>query len=341
MAKTQPRGEQILDNTIKLDTPNQDVTGILPAGNGGTGNSTNALNNVLLGNGTGALQTVAPGANGNVLSSNGTTWQSAAPSGGGFNLTTKGDIHGYNTGQARIPVGTDGQVLVADSGNALGVSYQTVNFQTRRNSQVASNPGAATLNFYGMATAPVITSGIAAVNGDDLDGPHVQISSTAVAANVASIASAFTQERGDWDYDVSIKVKLTAQALTTGRMWVGVFSASPAALDLPLVHIAGFRLVTTGAVGSPNWRAITAAGTATQTNIDTGVAGAVSTSYVLRVVSRGHGTAYDFYVNGKFIGTSTTNLPTATTLMGYGVYSTALSTTASQLKLAWISIMQD
>lgn len=29
MPKTQPRGEQILDNTIKLDTPNQDVTGVL------------------------------------------------------------------------------------------------------------------------------------------------------------------------------------------------------------------------------------------------------------------------------------------------------------------------
>lgn len=78
MAKTQPRGGQILDNTIKLDTPNQDVTGVLPAANGGTGNSTNTLNNVLLGNGTGALQTVAPGTSGNALKSNGTTWASAA-----------------------------------------------------------------------------------------------------------------------------------------------------------------------------------------------------------------------------------------------------------------------
>lgn len=76
MPKTQPRGEQILDNTIKLDTPNQDVTGVLPVTNGGTGNATNPLNNVLLGNGTGALQGVAPGASGNVLQSNGTTWVS-------------------------------------------------------------------------------------------------------------------------------------------------------------------------------------------------------------------------------------------------------------------------
>lgn len=38
-------------------------------------------NSVLLGNGTSAIQTVAPGASGNVLTSTGTTWTSATPSG--------------------------------------------------------------------------------------------------------------------------------------------------------------------------------------------------------------------------------------------------------------------
>jgi hypothetical protein len=57
------------------------VTGTLPVGNGGTGAATFTANNVLLGNGTSALQVVAPGTNGNVLQSNGTTWVSAsAPS---------------------------------------------------------------------------------------------------------------------------------------------------------------------------------------------------------------------------------------------------------------------
>jgi hypothetical protein len=54
------------------------VTGTLPVGNGGTGAATFTANNVLLGNGTSALQVVAPGTNGNVLQSNGTTWVSAA-----------------------------------------------------------------------------------------------------------------------------------------------------------------------------------------------------------------------------------------------------------------------
>jgi hypothetical protein len=46
---------------------------------GGTGASSLASNNVLLGNGTSALQVVAPGTSGNVLTSNGTTFVSSAP----------------------------------------------------------------------------------------------------------------------------------------------------------------------------------------------------------------------------------------------------------------------
>jgi hypothetical protein len=50
----------------------------LAVADGGTGSSTLSANAVLLGNGTSALQTVAPGTSGNVLKSNGTTWTSAS-----------------------------------------------------------------------------------------------------------------------------------------------------------------------------------------------------------------------------------------------------------------------
>ena len=63
------------------------VDGTLPAANGGTGQSSLTANNVLLGNGTSAVQFVAPGTTGNVLTSNGTTWTSAAV-GGGFDAGT-------------------------------------------------------------------------------------------------------------------------------------------------------------------------------------------------------------------------------------------------------------
>ena len=55
------------------------TAGTLPVAAGGTGAATFTANNVLLGNGTSALQVVAPGTTGNVLTSNGTTWASTAP----------------------------------------------------------------------------------------------------------------------------------------------------------------------------------------------------------------------------------------------------------------------
>jgi hypothetical protein len=53
-------------------------TPTLGVSSGGTGAATLAANNVLLGNGTSALQVVAPGTSGNVLTSAGGTWTSAA-----------------------------------------------------------------------------------------------------------------------------------------------------------------------------------------------------------------------------------------------------------------------
>jgi hypothetical protein len=65
--------------TVKLLAAN-----LTPVANGGTGAASLTANNVLLGNGTSALQVVAPGNAGNVLTSNGTTWQSTAPAPSGI-----------------------------------------------------------------------------------------------------------------------------------------------------------------------------------------------------------------------------------------------------------------
>tara|TARA_R110000787_G_scaffold53701_2_gene125529 strand:- start:238 stop:1494 length:1257 start_codon:yes stop_codon:yes gene_type:complete len=40
-------------------------------------------------------------------------------------LTTKGDTHGYTTENARVPIGVDGQILTADSTQALGLGWAT------------------------------------------------------------------------------------------------------------------------------------------------------------------------------------------------------------------------
>lgn len=57
------------------------------------------------------------GATGNVTITN--TGLTSSP------LTTKGDLWGFDTGQNRVPVGTNGFVLMADSAQTLGVGYST------------------------------------------------------------------------------------------------------------------------------------------------------------------------------------------------------------------------
>ena len=71
-------------------TLNQNTTGTsaglsttLIVGKGGTGLGTLTANNVILGAGTSAVTFVAPGTKGNVRTSDGTTWKSAASAGGG------------------------------------------------------------------------------------------------------------------------------------------------------------------------------------------------------------------------------------------------------------------
>jgi hypothetical protein len=73
-------GVQFPDNSVQTTAA---VTGTIPVASGGTGATSLTANNVILGNGTSAVQVVAPSTAGNVLTSNGTTWVSQAAGGGG------------------------------------------------------------------------------------------------------------------------------------------------------------------------------------------------------------------------------------------------------------------
>jgi hypothetical protein len=121
--------------TVKLLAAN-----VTPVANGGTGSATLTANNVLLGNGTSALQVVAPGTTGNVLTSDGTTWGSAALPAGGLTYiytttpvtaTDKQGVLADTSGGAftvTLPAtpSTGAQVVVADAGSSWGTNNLTV-----------------------------------------------------------------------------------------------------------------------------------------------------------------------------------------------------------------------
>jgi hypothetical protein len=100
---------------------NSDITSItglttaLTVAQGGTSSTTLTLNNVLLGNGTSALQAVAPSTNGNILTSNGTTWVSSSPpTVGGF-----GQLF-TSSGTFTVPTAVTGVKITLSGGGGAG-----------------------------------------------------------------------------------------------------------------------------------------------------------------------------------------------------------------------------
>jgi len=112
-------GSLTLGGTLSGVDLTTQVTGTLPVANGGTGAATLAANNVLLGNGTSALQAVAPGTAGNVLTSNGTTWTSSAPAGGGGAVSYPQNIQSANY-----------TLVLGDAGKQIFHPASDANFRT-------------------------------------------------------------------------------------------------------------------------------------------------------------------------------------------------------------------
>lgn len=118
------------------------ATGTLGVANGGTGATSLTANNVLLGNGTSAVQVVAPGSSGNVLTSNGTTWTSAAAAGGAWVFLTSVTANGAATADVENAFNAYDMYVIVGTGIRLSTNatfdarlkvagaYQTTNYLT-------------------------------------------------------------------------------------------------------------------------------------------------------------------------------------------------------------------
>jgi hypothetical protein len=92
----------------------------LPVANGGTGQNTLPANAVLIGNGTSGITSVSPGALGQVLTSNGVSWISQAPTTSGGTVTSVA----FSTGSTGLtvtgsPITSSGTISLAGTLNVL------------------------------------------------------------------------------------------------------------------------------------------------------------------------------------------------------------------------------
>lgn len=131
-------GTNVVDAVTHLTSLS--LTNDLAVADGGTGSSTLTAENVILGNGTNAVKFVAPGSNGNVLTSNGTTWVSTAPSGGvttfsagTTGLTPNSASNGAITLGGTLAIGSGGTGATTDSGARTNLGLGTIATQNSNN----------------------------------------------------------------------------------------------------------------------------------------------------------------------------------------------------------------
>lgn len=99
------------------------TTGTLPVGSGGTGSTSLTANSILVGNGTNALQRIDPGASGNIVISNGTTWNSVNPLTTGLGKRGPRQTKFTSSGTFTVPADVDSiKVTVVGGGGGYVIS---------------------------------------------------------------------------------------------------------------------------------------------------------------------------------------------------------------------------
>jgi len=154
------------------------LTGTLAVASGGTGSTSLAANNVILGNGTSAVQTVAPSTDNNVLRSDGSTWVSEAlgsmaDQNSGAVAITGGDITGMDT----IAVSASGRI--SGNGSLPAGAVQLFAMTTPPTGWVECNGGAVSRTTYADLFAAIGTTwgsgdGSTTFNVPDLRGEFVR-----------------------------------------------------------------------------------------------------------------------------------------------------------------------
>jgi len=166
------------------------TSGTLTVANGGTGAITLAANNVILGNGTGAVQSVAPGSIGNVLTSNGTTWQSTVLPSSVTSVTGAAPIAVANGTSA--PVISMAQANGTTNGYLSSADWTTFNGKQAAGSYLTALTGDVTAAGPGSAAATlatVATPGTSTKVTYDLKG-RVTSGTSLVAADLPSHSAA-------------------------------------------------------------------------------------------------------------------------------------------------------
>lgn len=206
--------------TDSATVPVGDLSGTLPVANGGTGATTLTANNVLLGNGTSAVQTVAPGTAGNALLSDGTSWVSGA-------VVSSPSLDAIATGSladgSTVIINADGTVSAVAGQNEI-VGAQAI-FDTGSPTEVkgvydanaqkivlAYRDGAASQAVVGTVSGTSITFGTPVTYAANTDAGAVSI---AYDANAQKVVITY-RDNANLDYGTAIVGTVSGTSISFG-----------------------------------------------------------------------------------------------------------------------------
>lgn len=160
-------------------------------------------------------------------------------------LTTKGDILGYGTGNARLGVGTNGQCVVADSSQTLGIKWGSPagTFAYLSSNTSAYGGTNSTLSFTG---ADCLVSGVGAgaalTSGTDntLLGYNAGTAATTTSQNVA--VGSGTVVAGGSTIAIGYKASAKANSVVLGYFASGSPTGSDVVLGYSATSSTGFNV---------------------------------------------------------------------------------------------------
>jgi hypothetical protein len=161
-----------------------------------------------------ALPTSTTGVNMVTVASDGTLGQQTIPSGGSSPLTTKGDLYTFSTVNARLGVGSNGQVLTVDSTAATGLKWGDTPGTLYKFSSTTYQSVSGTSTFVSSAI-----SGASFTNGDLLK------IDTVVATTISSLAA------------VGISYHINTSPTITGATQIANYSAAFPNIYIPMNRV--------------------------------------------------------------------------------------------------------